>query len=313
MISYNPIIQTLTVDSTLHLDVLRLDVLHEHISGNKWFKLKRNLDEARVKKLETILTFGGAFSNHIAATAAACKELKFKSIGIIRGEEKDICNPTLKQARENGMQLHFVSRELYAQKEELFFQKYVEDNFGDCHIIPEGGNNVQGLLGCKEILKAEWHYDYIFCACGTGTTFAGILSSKKPGQVVVGISVLKGENKMTKDVERLLRSSEVLSNKRIRGNEILEKNILDEDCILNTYAFKGYAKYEQHLADFKTMFESVNNFKLDHVYTTKLFFAVFDLLAKEKLRQNSKVLLIHSGGLQGNKGFEERYHLIPSL
>lgn len=313
MITYNPIIQKLKTEGSSEIEVLRLDLLHNEISGNKWFKLKCNLEKARSQDFETILTFGGAFSNHIAATASACRDLNFKSIGIIRGDENEELNPTLKRARENGMQLHFVSREFYAQREEAVFQKYIAENMGKCYVIPEGGNNREGLSGCREILNAHWQYDYIFCACGTGTTYAGLFTSKKENSILIGVSVLKGEHKLPSDVKRLLKSSSVHIHNDISGNGVLEKEIIDENCIINSYAFKGYARYDQHLVEFKKAFESEYKFELDHVYTVKLFYAVLDLLKRKKLRENSKILIVHSGGLQGNTGFEERYHLIPSL
>lgn len=287
--------------------MLRLDLIDPEISGNKWFKLKYNLEQARLQGINTILTFGGAFSNHIAATAATCKRFGLQSVGVIRGEEST--NPTLIEAKKNGMKLHFVSREQYTRKEEVDFQAQLQMRFGDCLIIPEGGSNSEGMKGCMEILPPNLDYDYIFCACGTGATYSGLFRAKASKSKLIGISVLKGENKMPQEVERLLHSFGTGTAVKIYGNEVLQKEIIQEDCILNSYAFKGYARYEAQLVDLKKEFESIYKIPLDYVYTNKLMFGVFDLVKQKKLPSGSKLLIIHSGGLQGNKGFEELYDL----
>lgn len=262
--------------------MLRLDLIHPQISGNKWFKLKYNLEEAKKQGIDTILTFGGAFSNHIHATAVACQQFGFKSIGVIRGEKESESNSTLSEAKKYGMELYFVSREDYKRKSEEDFISELKNKFGSFYLIPEGGDNLLGEKGCEEILPKENNFDFIFCACGTGTTFKGIQKSLKPNQKLIGISVLKGEG--------LLNSN---------------PNIIDD------YHFGGYAKHTQQLLNFKYKFESENEIPLDYVYTAKLFFAVQDLISKNKIAANSKVLIIHSGGLQGNAGYEERYRLMP--
>ena len=293
--------------------MLRLDLIDEEISGNKWFKLKCNLEKAISQNHHTIVTFGGAFSNHIAATAAACKRYNLKCIGVIRGEENEALNDTLKKAKEDGMFFYFVDRETYRNKNGMAVKDELQKLFGEYYLIPEGGNNEAGLEGCLEILKKEWNYDYVFCACGTGTTYSGLFASKTEQQKVIGISVLKGDNTLPDEANTLLKN--MLPNKTllIKGNEALKKDVLDEDCILNSYAFNGYAKMHKDLLNFKIEFESNYNIALDHIYTSKLLYAVFDLMKLKKLKLNSKILVIHSGGLQGNKPFEERYHLTPNL
>ena len=285
----------------------------QDISGNKWFKLKNNLENARQEAYETVITFGGAYSNHIAATAAACRKNNFRSVGIIRGEETTEINPTLMEAKKNGMHLHFVSRDLYSKKNELSFKTYLEEHFGRHYLIPEGGNNTAGVLGCTEILKKEWDYDYIFCACGTGATYAGLMASLKPQQRLIGISVLKGPNDLPHDTQELF--NRVFSEKQndILGNEALDRELVKNNCISNLYAFNGYARLNEDLIAFKTRFEGTYRIPLDYVYTSKLLYAVFDLMEKKKMGEQAKILVIHCGGLQGNKGFEERYHLRPSL
>ena len=313
MITYNPVIQKLNsdlfVEQNLSVDVLRLDLIHPEISGNKWFKLKRNLQKAKAQNFKTIITFGGAFSNHIAATAAACKLEGFHAVGIIRGDDSENLNPTLLKAKENGMLLHFVDRETFSRKTEVEFKNELIKIFGEHYLIPEGGNNEEGILGCTEILKSEWNYDFIFCACGTAATYSGILASIKPEQTLVGISVLKGENSLVNDAQNQLKSIFPESKFNVKGNEELENTQIENNCISNNYCFKGYAKLDENLIRFKKDFENEYNIPLDYIYTNKLFFAVFDLIENRKIKSNSKILIIHCGGLQGNKGFEESYKL----
>lgn len=309
MLAYDPVIQALSINSDQHLDVLRLDLVDAEISGNKWFKLKKNLEAARLQNQSSVLTFGGAFSNHIAATASTCTSMGIKSIGVIRGEKTEKLNDTLVKAQQDGMQLHFVDRTTYATKDSGVFKQQLTDLFGDFYLIPEGGNNAEGVVGCMEILKPEWDYDYIFCACGTGTTYAGMLASVTQLTNVVGVSVLKGENNLVNDVRELL--NKVLPEKTflIEGNDALKENTINSNLITNNYSFNGYAKFDQKLFEFKHQFEKKHIIPLDYIYTNKLFYAVYDLIQKKKIPVNSKILIVHSGGLQGNKGFEERYKI----
>jgi 1-aminocyclopropane-1-carboxylate deaminase/D-cysteine desulfhydrase-like pyridoxal-dependent ACC family enzyme len=281
VIHYNPIINSIEYNG-YQLGVLRLDEIHPEISGNKWFKLKYNLEQAKVENKKTILTFGGAYSNHIAATAMACKLAGFKSIGMIRGEASSVLNFTLALAKENGMDLVFVSRELYKQKNEQAYLQALQAEYPDAYIIPEGGDNALGQKGCEEILSnSTSDYDLIFCAQGTGTTFKGIAKSLLPHQNAIAINVLKYE--ATCD---LLNAS-----------------------INNDYHFGGYAKHHNELLEFKLWFESTHHIPLDYVYTAKLMYAVFDLMKQHNFSKDKKILVVHSGGLQGNKGYEERYGL----
>ena len=281
MIQYHPIITSIEYNG-YQLGVLRLDEIHPEISGNKWFKLKYNLEQAIIENKQTILTFGGAYSNHIAATAAACKLAGFQSIGIMRGETSSASNATLALAKENGMHLEFVSRELYKQKSEQAYLQALQAEYPDAYIIPEGGDNALGQKGCEEILSnSTTDYDLIFCAHGTGTTFKGIAKSLLPHQKLMAINVLKYE--ATSD---LLNAS-----------------------INNEYHFGGYAKHKKELLEFKIWFESRYHIPLDYVYTAKLMFGVFDLMKQGILSIDKKIVIIHSGGLQGNKGYEERYGL----
>ncbi len=310
---YKPIIQKIESDlfeaQGLSVAVLRLDLLHPEIGGNKWFKLKINLENAIQNNLRTIVTFGGAFSNHIAATAATCKMAGIKSIGIIRGEKVTPLNDTLSLAEKNGMFLHFVDRKTYDEKTSEQFESELRSLFGRHLLIPEGGANKEGVMGCTEILKPQLDHDYVLCACGTGTTYAGLLVSTQPTQKVIGISVLKGENKLPAEITLL--NEKIFQNKDIiiGGNEEFEKTTIEYSCISNRYCFGGYAKYDAALVAFKNEFEKKYNIPLDHVYTVKLFYALFDLARQTKFKTGSRILLIHSGGLQGNAGFETRFGL----
>jgi 1-aminocyclopropane-1-carboxylate deaminase/D-cysteine desulfhydrase-like pyridoxal-dependent ACC family enzyme len=283
MINYSPIINQIEYNG-YQIGILRLDLIHPDISGNKWFKLKYNLEQAKKENKNTIITFGGTFSNHIAATAAACKLYGFKSIGIIRGEETSSNNPTLSFAKQNEMELLFVSREEYAQKSDSDYLQRLRYMYPEAYIIPEGGDNKLGQKGCEEIITSEmFMYNNIFCAYGTGTTYKGISKSLLPHQYLNVINVLKFEA------------------------------IADEPRtkILNNYHFGGYAKHTKELLEFKTWFENTYSISLDYVYTAKLFFAAFDLMKQETLDKKKPLLIIHCGGLQGNKGYEERYNLNP--
>lgn len=313
MILGKPIIQRLAGEFPVVVDVLRLDLLDPEISGNKWYKLNFNLLQAKREGLSKILTFGGAHSNHIAATAAACQRAGLSSIGVIRGEPGSALNQTLARAKEQGMTLYFVDRELYQHKNDPDFLKTLGARFGEFYLIPEGGNNEQGLLGCREILQPEMDHDYVFCAVGTGTTFAGLVASAQTRQRVVGISVLKGENKLVHEVNERLHMFPGTAAIKVYGNEALQQEVLDQHCLSNHYCFRGYASCDPVWLSFKSKFEEEHQIPLDYVYTSKLMYAVFDLMKSGKLRKGSKVLIVHSGGLQGNPGFEARYHLKPSL
>jgi 1-aminocyclopropane-1-carboxylate deaminase len=312
LVDYHPIVQRLPVPYDYQVDVLRLDLVDEVISGNKWFKLKHNLQKAQELNVPTILTFGGAHSNHIAATAGGAKRAGLKAIGIIRGEEGNRIFPTLRRAEEDGMQLHFVSREMYAKKMEAEFEKYLFEKFGEHYLVPEGGNNAEGAMGCMEIMQAHWNYDHVFCACGTATTYAGLVAAAKDNTKLIGISVLKGDNTLPQEAMRLLKLLGINNQTIVRGNEALTEPLINGHAITNQYCFSGYAGYDETLIDFKNNFEKEYNIPLDYVYTSKLFYAVDDLLKKGKLRENSKLLIVHSGGLQGNEGFEKRYQRMPS-
>lgn len=308
-VDYVPVIQALPVKMPFKVDVLRLDLIDPEVSGNKLFKLKHHVKAAVLQGHQTLLTFGGAYSNHIAATAAYSKKSGVKSIGVIRGEDTSLSNPTLTQARSNGMELFFVSREQYRKKSEQNFLRELEKRFGAHYLVPEGGSGKEGALGCREIVLQEWKYDYIFCACGTGTTYAGLVSMPHMRSKIIGISVLKGLNKLPQEVTNLLNLFKHNNQNLVAGNEAFKGGLILQNAITNNYAFNGYAAFHPELINFKNQFEELYQLPLDYVYTAKLFYGAFDLMQNKKLKENASVLIIHSGGLQGNRGFEERYKL----
>lgn len=274
------------IDSSgINLYMLRLDKIHPHISGNKWYKLKYNMEEVRWQMADGILTFGGAYSNHIAATAAAGKEYGIRTIGVIRGEElNENDNPTLRFAKECGMQLHFISREDYRQKESPAFINSLIQQFNHFYLLPEGGTNALAVKGCAEILShIEIPFDFVCCPVGTGGTLAGIVSSLKEGQKAIGFSVLKDGEFLKKEIQNLQPSP----------------NPLREGDIQTSYHFGGYAKYTSELLEFINDFEKENNIPLDQVYTGKMMFGIYDLIKKGHFPKGSTVIAIHTGGLQG--------------
>lgn len=276
-------------EQKIRLFVKRDDLIHPEISGNKWRKLKQNVAEAKKLNKTALLTFGGAFSNHIAATAAVGKKAGIPTIGIIRGEE--VNNPTLEKARANGMQLAFLSREKYKQKVDKPFLQEIKNRFGDVHVIPEGGCNELGVKGSADIVKEiDIDFDYICCDMGTGATFAGIANAIKPHQQAIGFSVLKGEDRLTLVVE---------SFQNTKGKSNWSVN--------TDYHFGGFAKRSEELENFIVSFREETAIPLDPVYTGKLFYGVIDRLKKRHFKPDSKVVVVHTGGLQGIAGYNKRY------
>lgn len=263
------------------LDVLRLDKIHPVISGNKWFKLKYYLQEASLTHKTTVATFGGAWSNHIVATAFACKEAALKSIGFIRGERPDVLSETLKAAMEYGMELHFVSRGKFRQKE-LIIQEFASN---DWYWINEGGYGLLGAKGASEILKTIdlKGYSHLVAAVGTGTMLAGLLLSAGK-QKVLGISCMKGNLSLENEILHLTGAQKPVAAFQI----------------IHDYHFGGYGKHPLALIEFINEIYLKHQLPLDIIYTGKTFYAIEDLTKKDFFVPGSRVLMIHSGGLQGN-------------
>ena len=269
----------------ISLTVKREDLLHPHISGNKFRKLKYNILQAKKEGKRSLLTFGGAYSNHIAATAAAGKEYGFATVGIIRGEElvnKVGDNPTLTFAKNCGMELKFVTRGQYSHKAGDEFVEQLRAEFGDFYLLPEGGTNNLAVKGCEEILgPGDEEFTHIACAVGTGGTVSGIINAAAQSQQVVGLPVLKGEG---------------------LSNDIGKFAAQDNWELVTGYHFGGYGKINEELIAFINDFFDKTGIPLDPVYTGKLFFGVIDLIHKGRFPENSNILLIHTGGLQGIEG-----------
>lgn len=285
---------SLLKDKNIELWVKRDDLIHAEISGNKFRKLKYNLIQAEKEGCKKILTFGGAYSNHIAATACAGNLFGFETIGIIRGEEPKQWNETLKRANEHGMKLKFVSREDYSRKNTTAFLDALKKEFGSFFAIPEGGANSLGVKGCAEIMnEVNKNFNYVAVACGTGTSLAGILSSLDRDIKAIGFPVLKGGEFIKNDLEKLL------GEKFESGKLILQTN----------YHFGGYAKITEDMVHFANEFYASTGIPLDLVYTAKMFFGLMEMIKNDHFPQDSRIMAVHTGGLQGNKGMQERYKL----
>lgn len=271
------------------LEIKREDLLHPFVSGNKFRKLKYNVLQAKAENQSVLLTFGGAFSNHIAAVAYAGKEQGFKTIGVIRGDElrdKISENPTLSFAQECGMRFEFVTREAYRHKTDAAFIAQLQAQFGSFYLVPEGGTNDLAVKGCEEILtELDADFDFVCSAVGTGGTISGLINSASPHQKVLGFPALKGD----------------FLQDEIR-NFVQNKNWeLQTD-----YHFGGYGKVTTEFIEWMNWFYTQTGIPLDPIYTGKMVFGVMDLIQRNYFPPNSKILMIHTGGLQGIAGMNAK-------
>ncbi len=270
-------------EKKVELSMLRLDEIHPIVSGNKLFKLRYFIEEAKNSKHKTIITFGGAYSNHLAATAFACKEDGLKCIGFIRGEAAQLLSSTLLFCRQNGMRLEFISRADYKNIDEEF-RKNLISNYGDHTLIPEGGFSITGAHGAESIMELfnGKNYSHVCCPVGTATTFAGLINGNLSNAEIIGFSALKNLN----DIEDRLKHLNVDQSKAYK--------------FISQYHFGGYAKRTPALLAFMNSFYQDNKIPLDFVYTAKMMFGVYDLLEENYFAPGSNILCIHTGGLQGN-------------
>lgn len=275
----------------VEIAMLREDLIHPQVSGNKFRKLKYNLMEAKKQDFGTLLTFGGAYSNHIAATAAAGRLMNFKTIGVIRGEElvnKIEENPTLSFAKQCGMQFLFVSRSDYRTKNVEIFLEMLRSKYGVFYLIPEGGTNDLAVKGCEEILyDACEAFDVIAVPVGTGGTVAGVVNSSLSHQKVLGFPALKG-GFLYEDIRKFADAS--------KTNWRLETD----------YHFGGYAGFDESLITFINSFKLQTNIALDPIYTGKMMCGLTDMVQQNKIERGARVLAVHTGGLQGIAGFNQR-------
>ncbi|WP_313804354.1 pyridoxal-phosphate dependent enzyme [Flavobacterium sp.] len=290
MKSFNQQIQY-DLPNNISLVIKREDLLHPDISGNKFRKLKYNIEKAKASGFTKLVTFGGAFSNHILATAAAGSVYDLATIGIIRGEElafKIAENPTLSRAKELGMQLVFIPREAYQEKDSESFLRDVKLKYSDAYLVPEGGTNPLAVKGCEEILTDEDAvFDYVCCAVGTGGTISGLINSSAENQKVLGFPALKGSF-LFDDIRRFARN--------------------DNWNLIQGYEFGGYAKISPELVHFLNDFYEKTEIPLDPIYTGKMMFGILDMIRQGKFPEHSKIVAIHTGGLQGIQGMNQ--HLL---
>jgi 1-aminocyclopropane-1-carboxylate deaminase len=286
-LNYDPtpiteLLSPLLAKSSLRLFIKREDLNHPFVSGNKWWKLKYNLEEAERLGHDTLLTFGGAYSNHIFATAAAAKELGLKSIGIIRGEETLPLNHTLAFAESCEMKLHYVSREAYRKKTETDFIEQLKNQFGNFYLIPEGGTNELAIRGCAEFaaqLSQEIDFDYLCLPVGTGGTMAGMIQGIYQSKKIIGFSSLKGGEFLVEEIRRLILPS---------NNWVINSD----------YHFGGYGKTTTQLKNFIDEIKNNHQLPLDIVYTSKMVYGIIDLISKNYFTKGSTICILHTGGLQ---------------
>jgi D-cysteine desulfhydrase len=281
-----PIVSDLLTEKMVHIAVLRLDRIHPVIAGNKWFKLKYHLQEALQQNKKGILTFGGAWSNHLVATALACQQAGLASIGIIRGEEPAVLSDTLQEVQQYNMQLQFIARAAYSNEAEII--PALQIKYPDYLIVPQGGQSHLGVLGAAEILSLTQieSYSHISCATGTGTMLAGLTHAALPHQQVIGICSLKlpsGENNSL--------------NTFVKPYAANLKNY----TIFYDYHFGGYARKTDELIRFMNAIYLQHDLPTDFVYTGKLLFGVINLVQIGYFQPGSRILVVHSGGLQGNR------------
>ncbi|HSW56234.1 MAG TPA: pyridoxal-phosphate dependent enzyme [Ignavibacteriaceae bacterium] len=275
------------------LFIKREDLNHPAMSGNKWHKLKYNLQEARKQGKDTLLTFGGAYSNHIYAVAAAGKIFNYKSIGIIRGEEHLPLNSTLSFAKDSGMKIYYLDRTSFRNKNSPEIINQLQEKFGDFYLLPEGGTNDYAVKGCSEIIsKINIDFDYVCCPCGTGGTLAGLISGLNGDKYSLGFAVLKGASFLKENVQSLLQNS---------NNSSLKNWDINLD-----YHFGGYVRTDSVLLDFINRFTSHTKIPIEPIYTGKMLFGIYDLASKGFFKEGSQIIALHTGGLQGLKGLSER-------
>lgn len=272
------------------LGILRLDQLHTQVSGNKWFKLKENVRLAKEGGYTCLLTFGGAYSNHLAATAVAAAQSGFRVIAIVRGwHGKSVSSPTLDFCVQQGMQLHFVSKEEYGLRYDDAYLQQLKVKFDQPYIIPEGGNNEPGRTGCGQIAASiPKDADHVAVAIGTGTTFCGIRKSMDSSVSIHGFPVMKNGDYLAKEI-----------------NEHIGAGGLNWHLHCQ-YHFGGFARHTPELVNFMNNFYQHHSIPLDFVYTAKLMFAVFDLIQQSRLGSDTHIIVVHTGGLQGNASIQDR-------
>lgn len=283
---------SLFMEKEVRVFMLRDDLLHPGISGNKWRKLKHNVLDASSKNLKTLVTVGGSHSNHIAALAAAGKEFGFKTIGLIRGYEAYRNNPTLKQAAVLGMEIRFFDKSDYAKIERNYLPQ-LKNEIGNFYFVPMGGGNELGTQGSMEINDdISEDSTHITIPCGTGSTLAGISLGVNPSQTVIGFPVMKNGSFIQDEVRSFQRSF----NSEEKPFELI-----------TDYHFGGFGKMTPELISFIQDFYTKHEIALDGIYTGKMMFGLHDLIRKDYFPSGSQITAVHTGGVQGNLGLMEKY------
>lgn len=278
----------------------RIDLVHPAISGNKWYKMKYNIAEMKRQDIGTMLTLGGAYSNHIHAAAEAGSIFGFKTIGLIRGEAHHPLNPTLQFAVDKGMELYYVDRTSFRKRDADEFREWIVSKFGDVYILPVGGSNTLAVKGCAEIIEQiDVDYDYICCACGSGGTLAGLIEGLGGKRYAVGFSALKSGSFLNDDIKKLIHD---YSGKSYTNWELQ-----------TDYHFGGFGKIKSELVEFMDLFEEKNNIKIEPLYTAKMLYGLNDLIDKNYFPEGSKIIAIHTGGMQGLSGMEEKISKLQKL
>jgi 1-aminocyclopropane-1-carboxylate deaminase len=295
-------------EANVRLLIKREDLNHPYVTGNKWWKLKYNLAETERLQHKTILTFGGAFSNHVYATAAAAHELNLKSIGIIRGEETLPLNPTLTFALSKNMRLHYVDRQTYRMRNDPEFIDRLHHAYGDFYMIPEGGSNTLAVKGAYEFSKLlDIEYDYLCCSVGTGGTLAGLIAGLKNQKHIIGFSSLKNGSFLKEEIENLITDFRTLYGPTLGWAENNSKNVYGNWELETSYHHGGYGKVTKDLLLFLQEVEEKTSIRFDPIYTGKMLFGIIDRAKKGMFKPGSSILAVHTGGLQGWAGINELY------
>jgi 1-aminocyclopropane-1-carboxylate deaminase len=296
-VEFTSIIDPILERQGITLSLARLDLLPYPGGGNKTFKLKYNLIEAQSRGFETVMTFGGAYSNHLLATAESAQHFGFKSIGIVRGEKTEPLNETLALCQAQGMSLHYLSREAYRRKNDLdFIMTWIKtQNIPEAYLIPEGGSNRFALQGVSELMsKIPTNTDLVVTAVGSGGTLAGLIRGMHANQEVWGVSALKGDDFLQREVTQLLNE---------KGNP----NTFGKNWkIIGDYHFGGYAKCPEELLVFIKSFYQQHGILLDPIYTGKMMYGLFDLARKGLIPTHKRIVALHTGGIQAWNGMPEK-------
>jgi 1-aminocyclopropane-1-carboxylate deaminase len=284
-ISFDKLASDFFAAHEVSVTVIRLDKIHNEVSGNKLFKLHYFVEACLKTTHKTMITFGGAFSNHLVATAFLCKEKGIKCIGIVRGEEPVVLSHTLLRCKVLGMQLHFISRDVYKNIDTIEFLAELKNKYGACTMVPEGGYGIEGAKGASLIMNLleEEKYSHVCTCVGTATTLAGLLMNNKNNTTIIAVPAIKNMTDIEQRIQQLTSNS--------------YKNNLS---IFTDYHFGGYAKYNTELLVFMNQFYTDYKIPTDFVYTAKMMFSIMDKIKNGYFAKGSKIVCLHTGGLQGN-------------